>query len=63
MLDQILNLFFCRHRRYTWPQKCEDGTHTVACLDCSAQFVYDWEHMKIGKRLPSNVGREEVPHD
>ena len=60
MLDALLNyLFGCSHERTTFPL-----THTakfgnrqrityIACLHCGAEFVYDWEHMRIGFPLPT----------
>ena len=59
MLDALLNyLFGCSHKRTTFPL-----THTakssnrrrityVACLNCGAEFAYDWEHMRAGLTLP-----------
>src|SRR5712691_6517115 len=48
-------LFRCSHRRTTFPltQARNTGTDSgetyVVCLDCGKQFLYDWEHMRIGK--------------
>ena len=60
MLDALLNyLFGCSHKRTTFPL-----THTakygnrrrttyIACLNCGAEFVYDWKHMRVGLQLPT----------
>jgi hypothetical protein len=59
MLDALLNyLFGCCHDKTTFPL-----THTanlgnrqrttyIACLNCGAEFVYDWKHMRVGLPLP-----------
>jgi hypothetical protein len=59
MLDALLNyLFGCCHNKTTFPL-----THTanlgnrqrttyIACLNCGAEFVYDWKHMRVGLPLP-----------
>ena len=50
-------LFGCWHKRISFPQtskrglrRCEAATHTgtyVVCLDCGAEFPYDWKKMRI----------------
>ena len=60
MFDTLLNyLFGCSHKRTTFPL-----THTakfgnrqrapyIACLNCGAEFVYDWKRMRVGLPLPT----------
>ena len=59
MLDALLNyLFGCTHERTTFPlthtaKFCnQQRTTYIACLNCGAEFVYDWEHMRVGLPLP-----------
>jgi len=53
-------VFGCKHRRKTFPlspvrKKSAAGAIEAApemyvvCLDCGKQFLYDWEHMRLGK--------------
>jgi len=58
VIDTIWNLLFrCQHRRTTFPltlardKGAGTDTHAetyVVCLDCGKQFLYDWEHMRLG---------------
>jgi hypothetical protein len=58
VIDSIWNLLFrCQHRRTTFPltrarsKKGDSEKHAdtyVVCLDCGKQFIYDWEHMRLG---------------
>ncbi len=54
----LFDIFFgCRHRHYTFPMTTKAvhdyfGTRLpsrtyVVCLDCTKQFPYDWEQMKV----------------
>src|SRR5215475_13834453 len=50
-------LFGCWHKRISFPQtskrgqrRCEAAMQTgtyVVCLDCGAEFAYDWKKMRI----------------
>ena len=50
-------LFGCWHKRISFPQtskrgqrRCDAATPTgtyVVCLDCGAEFAYDWKEMRI----------------
>jgi hypothetical protein len=58
MISSILKLvFYCSHRRLTWPitpvrkPGVPSGETYVVCLDCARQFVYDWDHMRIGEPI------------
>src|SRR5712691_3915214 len=59
-------LFRCSHRRTTFPltQARNTGTDSgetyVVCLDCGKQFIYDWEHMRIGKPVDIAAGSSPV---
>lgn len=57
MLNLINTLFFCRHKKCTFPmtRKPSDqrsgtgavtGTYYV-CLDCGKEFAYDWHAMEV----------------
>jgi hypothetical protein len=51
-LTRILNLFFCQHIRYTFPQTDErTGLTTVVCTDCGRRFHYDWSTMQKGREV------------
>lgn len=68
-------LLGCSHRRTTFPLtprsvgkptrfRRRGGATYVVCLDCGAEFEYDWKSMKIVGRIhgstqgaaPANVG-------
>ena len=53
MIDTVLNrLFNCPHRHLTRPFTPSNHAGTyVVCLDCTKQFAYDLEHMRIGKPI------------
>ncbi len=60
MLDRMLNaLFGCSHRNTTFPLTPHRRTRPneananpyVACLDCGAEFEYDWNQMRIRKSV------------
>lgn len=58
MIDAILNLLFhCAHRHLTRPftprgeEGVPHGATYVVCLDCTKQFAYDWQEMRIGKAI------------
>src|SRR5215831_9506631 len=67
----LAKLFGCSHRRLTRPitplaKPGEPSSETyVVCLDCGKQFLYDWDHMRIGppmKRTPdSGVLQPDMP--
>lgn len=72
MIASILDLLIgCSHRRLTRPVTPVDkagvpqgGTYVV-CLDCAQQFEYDFQEMRIGKRIDhlkdSGVLHPEMP--
>jgi hypothetical protein len=66
MFGFVRSLFGCAHRRCTFPitqskgsdaaagQDAEERvqrTTYVVCLDCGKEFFYDWQRMKLGRRL------------
>lgn len=54
-LEAILNwLFGCHHRHMSRVWTIPPGSQQpyVTCLDCGAEFQYDWGTMKIGQELP-----------
>lgn len=53
MIEKILAaLFGCGHNNTTVPifDKARRVTYVV-CLDCGAEFSYDWKRMRRGPRL------------
>lgn len=57
MLKLINTLFFCRHKKCTFPMtrklgEQQSGTAAVTgtyyvCLDCGKEFAYDWHAMEV----------------
>ncbi len=48
-------LFGCSHDRCSFPitAKGSGSCRTyVVCLDCGAEFPYDWQQMKLVKKIP-----------
>lgn len=39
-------LFWCRHKRLTFPVTRNLRTYVV-CLNCGEEFGYDWQEMKV----------------
>jgi hypothetical protein len=61
MLKPLIEMVFgCQHSHTTFPMtpRREGPLHrfrrkempAITCLDCGAEFDYDWRHMKVGKR-------------
>lgn len=47
---------WCAHTNTTFPQTPRHTRRTyVCCVECGAEFAYDWIHAKRGSRL-QNVG-------
>ncbi len=59
MVTWFLSVFgICRHLRLTFPQTLKSYgavSATVSCLDCSREFLYDWETMTIVAQLSNPV--------
>ncbi|HET9839790.1 MAG TPA: hypothetical protein VFR84_16305 [Candidatus Angelobacter sp.] len=66
-------LFGCWHKRISFPQtskrgqrRCEAAMETgtyVVCLDCGAEFPYDWKQMRMlspTEREPLTPSRVEA---
>jgi hypothetical protein len=61
MLQAVLNtLFGCPHRKTTFPLTAQSRSGSavrretyVVCLECGAEFGYDWQAMRI--RGPLNT--------
>jgi hypothetical protein len=56
----VTRLFGCHHRRKSFPitPKAEELTTTptyVTCLDCGAEFEYDWGAMRLGRARLSHL--------
>ena len=58
MISSILkSVFDCSHKRLTWPitpvrkPGVPSAETYVVCLDCSKQFAYDWDHMRMGEQI------------
>jgi hypothetical protein len=66
MLNAMFNLLFgCAHRKTTFPLTAgrSRGAAYVVCLDCGAEFEYDWKQMRIGKAMAARgvaAGSEPV---
>jgi hypothetical protein len=75
VIDSVFNLLFrCNHERTTFPMSPvrkksaggQDETPAemyVVCLDCGKQFVYDWEHMRLGQAVDISDRSPAVPPD
>lgn len=61
-------LLGCSHRRTTFPLtprsvgkptrfRRKGGTTYVVCLDCGAEFEYDWKSMRIAGRIHADARR------
>lgn len=68
MIGRIFRLLFhCSHKRITLPitPAGKPGTPPaqpyVVCLDCGGQFAYDWNEMRMGKKInsPEATAEEE----
>lgn len=46
-MDFLSYLFWCRHKRYTWPQTNKFGKTWVTCLDCGKELPYSFSEMKL----------------
>ena len=69
MIDTVLNLLFnCSHRHLTRPitpvgkNGVAHGETYVVCLDCTKQFTYDLNTMRIGKPIDHAHEACVVPH-
>jgi len=72
MWNALLNrLCGCSHRKTTFPltprrklgRRCRTAETYVVCLDCGAEFAYDWERMRIRKPVQAvmQTGSHDVP--
>ena len=75
MIRAIVEMFIgCTHQRTTFPQSPRRTgklnrfqrrqASVMCCLDCGAEFEYDWRAMKVGKRVypkPHTPMREIAP--
>lgn len=50
----------CAHSRTTFPRTPRGGGPThVACVECGAEFAYDWDAKRMGARIaPKEEERE-----
>jgi hypothetical protein len=44
-LGEVLSFFSCAHR-YSWPFKADAGQYYQVCVDCGAEYNYDWDRMQ-----------------
>ncbi len=62
MLKPLIEMLFgCQHSKLTWPQSPRregrlnrfrrQEPAKITCLDCGAEFEYDWRRMRVGKRI------------
>ena len=75
MINALLSVFFgCSHRNTTFPlttggkfpTRPSSGSYNqtyVVCLDCGKEFQYDWNAMRIGKRVTpdASIGLAGMP--
>ena len=53
MLTRLYDVLFgCLHRRTTWPQTTAKRGTWVTCLECGAEFEYDWIEMRMVAERP-----------
>jgi hypothetical protein len=70
VIDTVWSLLFqCRHRHLTRPftpatdrGASHDETYVV-CLDCTKQFAYDFQKMRIGKAIHHSHAVCVIPPD
>lgn len=65
MLNLINALFQCRHKRCSFPISSKPGQRRsgaaavtgtyYVCLDCGAEFAYDWESMAVVDGTPPDT--------
>ena len=68
MIDTVWNLLFrCAHRHLTRPftpvgdQGAPNGETYVVCLDCTRQFAYDFNGMRLGKTIDHSHDASVIP--
>lgn len=47
--DGLIGIFRCPHSQLCFPTGPREDVRVV-CLNCGAEFDYDWQKMKIGAR-------------
>ena len=56
----------CRHTRTTFPMTPRSGIRAgrtyVTCLNCGADFDYDWKNMKLGSQIDAPSSGPALPH-
>jgi len=59
-LGEVLSFFSCAHR-FSWPFKSDAGQYYQVCVDCGAEYNYDWERMQRVERTarPPRSARTE----
>jgi hypothetical protein len=63
--ENILERLFstCAHR-FSWPRRLETGDYYQVCLQCGAEYRYDWSSMRRVERIEAegrNGGRAHAP--
>ena len=70
MFSRFLDaLFGCWHSRYSFPITVKKGRRNAAalptgtyvvCLDCGKEFAYNWDAMRVGQQVTTEVPTSEV---
>ena len=65
MLNALLDVLIgCWHRKTSFPLTARSTAGRVqtyvVCLDCGRQFSYDWQMMRVGKRVKSGPNFDGV---
>lgn len=59
-MRRLLNFFSgCSHRSVTFPQT-KRGVTWVTCVECGAEFGYDWQTMRRGPELSKSPEPREL---
>ncbi len=65
-LTGVFNLLTCAHR-FSWPFRGDSGAYYQVCVDCGAEYSYDWERMRRVERTerhskPARASGRARPH-
>jgi hypothetical protein len=66
MINALLRIALCgcSHRKTTFPLTSGRGLGRtyVVCLDCGAEFDYDWKTMRVGARVRAQRNAAVTAH-
>jgi len=49
-ISSLLRTSGCPHR-FSWPRRLGNGEHYQVCLDCGAEYAYDWQSLRRTRKL------------